>query len=255
MPASGAAWITHSTRSASPLPCPRGPPPPVPNEARQRAGCASGAVARGVAGAVRADAARREPMKQTRALCLASASPRRAELLRRFGLDFAVFAPQVDERALPGEGPLEHVARLAGLKARAARAGHPRHGILAGDTVVVLGEELLGKPADAGDAERMLTRLSGMTHRVLSAYRLLDADSGEESGQSVETRVTFRRLPQAWLRWYSRLDETRDKAGAYGIQGIGGAMVERIEGSYSNVVGFPIETIVWDLLARGWLAL
>ena len=194
-------------------------------------------------------------MKQLRPLCLASSSPRRRALLRQVGLAFVVFGPQVDERLLPGETPEAHVERLAGLKAEAARAPHPGHGILAGDTVVVQDAEPLGKPADPAEAERMLTRLSGATHRVLSAYCLLDADTGERSAGRVETRVTFRRLPPAWIRWYSRLDEARDKAGAYGIQGIGGAMVDRIEGSYPNVVGFPIEAIVWELLARGWLAL
>jgi septum formation protein len=101
----------------------------------------------------------------------------------------------------------------------------------------------------------MLERLSDATHHVLSAWYALDADTGQANGGIVETRVTFRRLPPAWIRWYSRLDEALDKAGAYGIQGIGGAMVERIEGSYPNVVGFPIEVVLWELLARGWLEL
>jgi septum formation protein len=196
-----------------------------------------------------------QALRQTRPLCLASTSPRRRELLERYGLELALFAPAVDEALLPSEGPAAHVERLAVRKAEAARPGHPGHGILAGDTVVVLGEAILGKPADAADAERMLTRLSGATHTVRSAWCVLDADSGERATGSVETRVAFRRLPPAWIRWYSRLDEARDKAGAYGIQGIGGAMVERIEGSYPNVVGFPVDVVVWELLARGWLAL
>ena len=194
-------------------------------------------------------------MKQSRALCLASSSPRRRELLERLGLAFDSFAPEVDERAWPGESPAAHVQRLAAAKAQAARAAYPRHGILAGDTVVVLGEELLGKPTDAADAARMLGRLSGVTHRVLSAWTLLDAATGAASGAVCETRVTFRRLPPAWIQWYSRLDEARDKAGAYGIQGIGAIMVDRIEGSYPNVVGLPVEAVVWELLARGWLEL
>lgn len=194
-------------------------------------------------------------MKQQRPLCLASTSPRRKALLEQFGLEFVRFAPEVDERALAGEAPAAHVERLAALKAETARAAFPGHGILAGDTVVVLGETILGKPSGKDDAAAMLSRLAGVTHRVLSAYRLLDAASGQSSGGIVETRVTFRQLPPAWIRWYSRLDEAQDKAGAYAIQGIGGAMVERIEGSYPNVVGFPIEAIVWELLARGWLAL
>ena len=194
-------------------------------------------------------------MKQTRPLCLASTSPRRRELLQRFGLEFAVYAPHVDEQPLPGEDAGGHVVRLAQLKAEAPRADFPGHGILAGDTVVVHEGAILGKPTDPADARQMLERLSGTSHRVLSAWCALDADTGQSGSGVVETRVTFRRLPPAWIRWYSRLDEALDKAGAYGIQGIGGAMVERIEGSYPNVVGFPIEVVVWELLSRGWLEL
>jgi len=194
-------------------------------------------------------------MKQCRPLCLASTSPRRRALLEGVGLRVAVFAPQVDETARHGESPAAYVARLAAAKAEAARSAHPEHGILAGDTVVLLGDEMLGKPADPAEAAGMLERLSGVSHRVLSAWHLLDAASGAGAGGVCETRVTFRRLPPAWIQWYSRLDEAQDKAGAYGIQGIGGIMVERIEGSYPNVVGFPIEAVVWELLAQGWLAL
>lgn len=194
-------------------------------------------------------------MKTTRPLCLASTSPRRRELLAQFGLKFKTFSPTVDESLLPGESAREHVPRLAALKAQAAREPFPGHLVLAGDTTVLLEEEIMGKPVDAKDAERMLTALSGRTHSVLSAYMILDTESGEQRGRTVETRVSFRRLPERWLQWYSRLDEPKDKAGAYGIQGIGGAMVERIEGSYTNVVGFPIENIFWDLFEKGWITL
>ena len=194
-------------------------------------------------------------MKLTRPLCLASASPRRRELLERFGLEFVQIAPSADESALPGEPPAEHLLRVAGLKAEAARAGHLEHLVLAGDTAVFLDGEMLGKPGEAEAARRMLSALSGRTHTVLTAYVILDARDGERCSGAVETRVTFRRLPPEWIQWYSRLDEPLDKAGAYGIQGIGGAMVERIEGSYTNVVGFPIENIIWDMIGKGWLTL
>jgi len=194
-------------------------------------------------------------MKQLRPICLASASPRRAELLERYGLAFVRCHPRVDERLLPGEAPEAHVARLAARKAEAALAEHGDHLIVAGDTVVVHGGVVLGKPDSPQDAERMLTLLSGQTHRVLSACVLLDGPSGTRLERCVETLVTFRELPAPWIRWYSRLDECRDKAGAYGIQGIGGAMVARIEGSYNNVMGLPVEAIVWDLLDMGWVAL
>ena len=194
-------------------------------------------------------------MKLTRPLCLASASPRRRELLERFGLEFVQIAPSADESALPGEPPAEHLLRVAGLKAEAARAGHLEHLVLAGDTAGFLDGEMLGKPGEAEAARRMLSALSGRTHTVLTAYVILDARDGERCSGAVETRVTFRRLPPEWIQWYSRLDEPLDKAGAYGIQGIGGAMVERIDGSYTNVVGFPIENIIWDMIGKGWLTL
>jgi septum formation protein len=194
-------------------------------------------------------------MKQTRPLCLASASPRRADLLRRYGLSFDAFAPDVDEAARPGEAPDALVQRLAGDKAAAARTRFPAHVILGADTTVVLDGQMLGKPASPAHAADMLSLLSGRTHRVLSAYCLLDGPTGRAHARVVDTAVTFRALPQAWIAWYSAQPEAQDKAGAYGIQGIGGAMISRIEGSYTCVMGLPIEAIVWDLLERGWLTL
>jgi len=194
-------------------------------------------------------------MNQTRPLCLASASPRRAELLQRYGLRFDTFAPAVDEAARPGEAPEALVLRLAIDKAAAARKHFPTHLILAGDTTVVVDGRMLGKPESPADAARMLGHLSGRTHRVLSAYCLLDGKTSQTHTRVVDTAVTFRPLPQAWIAWYSAQPEAQDKAGAYGIQGIGGAMIARIEGSYTCVMGLPIEAIVWDLLERGWLTL
>jgi septum formation protein len=193
-------------------------------------------------------------MKQTRSFCLASASPRRRELLRQFGLEFSVCEVDVDERRLPGERPTDYAGRLATGKAEAARGGCEGQVILAGDTVVAMGEDILGKPLDEREAAAML-RLSGNTHRVLSAYTLLDSESGESCSGVSGTDVTFRALPAEWIAWYSRLPEARDKAGAYAIQGIGGAMVEAIAGSYTTVVGFPMEAIVWHLIRKGWLTL
>jgi septum formation protein len=194
-------------------------------------------------------------MIQTRALCLASASPRRAELLRRYDLAFDTFTPDIDESPLPGEPPERLVARLALAKAEASRPGFPGHVILAGDTTVVVDGQSLGKPDSAADAARMLTLLAGRTHTVLSAYCLLDAATGKPLTRVVDTAVTFRSLPPSWIAWYSAQPESRDKAGAYGIQGVGGAMIQRIEGSYTCVMGLPIEAVVWDLLDQGWLTL
>ncbi|MDH5751298.1 MAG: Maf family protein [Deltaproteobacteria bacterium] len=194
-------------------------------------------------------------LRQNRPLCLASTSPRRRELLGRLGLEFQVFDPRVDESGLPGETPVEHVLRLARLKAQAAREGHPGHGVLAGDTVVVLDGVVLGKPEHQADAARMLKMLAGNTHQVVTAYHLCDADTGEGFGRTVQTGVTFRGLPPEWLNWYSGSPEAADKAGAYGIQGLGGVMLARLEGSYTNVVGFPVEDIFWDLVELGWVSI
>ena len=195
------------------------------------------------------------PLKQLRPLCLASASPRRRELLAQFGLSFAVQGAAVDETPRGGEAAADYVRRLAGEKARAVRGDHPGHGILGGDTTVVVDGALLGKPADREEAQAMLRRLSGRTHQVLSGYHLLEAEGDWYAAGVVETRVTFRPLEAAWIDWYTAQPEGMDKAGAYGVQGLGSVMVARIEGSYTNVVGFPIETVFWTALGRGWVAI
>lgn len=194
-------------------------------------------------------------MKQNRHFCLASASPRRKELLANYGFTFDVVPADVDEWRRPDESPEALVARLAEAKARAVARQRPDAVVIAGDTIVVLGRDVLGKPGDAAEGRAMLRRLSGQTHRVLSAYCLLGGPEGELVADTVETRVIFRELPEAWIDWYTARDEMRDKAGAYAIQGFGGMMVERIEGSYTNVVGFPIEAIVWALIRQGWVTL
>lgn len=194
-------------------------------------------------------------MNQSVPLCLASSSPRRVELLRCYDLRFEQYAPEVDESPRSGESPASLVKRLALAKAEAARTRFPAHLILGADTTVVVDKRMLGKPESPADAARMLEALSGRTHQVLSAYCLLHANAADPHVRLVETKVTFRPLPPSWITWYSAQPEARDKAGAYGIQGIGGAMVSRIEGSYTCVMGLPIEAIVWDLLERGWLTL
>lgn len=194
-------------------------------------------------------------MKQTRPFCLASGSPRRRQLLTQFGLDFSLCEVNVDEARLPEEAAADYALRLSITKARAALGSFGEHIILAGDTVVALEGEILGKPNDTREAAAMIARLSGKTHRVLSAYTLLDALSGEHCTGVPVTEVTFRELPPEWIDWYSRLPEAADKAGAYAIQGVGGAMVRSIAGSYNAVVGFPMEEIIWNLVRKGWLNL
>jgi septum formation protein len=169
-------------------------------------------------------------------IVLASASPRRAQLLRRLGLQVQVSPAEVDERYLPGEEPEAHVERLAL--------------VVAGDTVVVRDGVVLGKPADAEEAVAMLRSLAGRRHIVLSGIALY----GPRGMVSAVGRATvrFRAFDEDEARAYVATGEPMDKAGAYGIQGMGGALVEGIEGDYYTVVGFPVATFI-ELLARaGW---
>jgi septum formation protein len=180
-------------------------------------------------------------------LVLASQSPRRRELLGQLGLALEVRPAHADETPAPGEAPHAYVLRVAREKARAV-AGEV---VLAADTAVVLGDEILGKPSDAGDARRMLRALSGTAHEVLTAVvlRRTDPPPALELDAVVATTVRFARLSAAEVDWYVATGEPLDKAGAYAIQGAGGAFVLGVEGSVSNVVGLPLaETAA--LLAR-----
>lgn len=194
-------------------------------------------------------------LKLSGPFCLASASPRRKELLQRFGLEFTVRVADIDETRLPGETAREMVARLAGEKAGFAARALTDTLVLGADTVVVADSEILGKPHGPEEAKSMLLRLSGRSHRVLSAYSLRDGLSGRQCSRTVESVVTFRNLTPKWINWYAGHPEAQDKAGAYGIQGLGGAMVAHLAGSYNNVVGLPVESVIWDMLDNGWLCL
>lgn len=173
---------------------------------------------------------------------LASASPRRAELLASAGFDFDAAAPNVDETPRHTEAAETYTLRVAGDKARsvANQVGSDRI-VLAADTVVVAAGAILGKPADADDARRMLRLLSGVVHEVLTAVVVLAAS--KEASEVVSTRVRFVALTEQDLEWYVATGEPMGKAGAYAIQGRGARFVERIEGSWSNVVGLPIATV------------
>lgn len=186
-------------------------------------------------------------------LILASGSPRRQEFLRGLGLEFEVRPADVDEGPLPGEEPSRFVARLALDKARAVAAREPEAHILAADTIVVLGSELLGKPQDEAEAVAMLRRLAGRTHEVWTGFALCRGAEPLHQ-QAVRTEVTFTALSDELCRAYVATGEPLDKAGAYGIQGRGGFLVERICGSYSNVVGLPLAEVVSALLAFGVVA-
>ncbi len=169
-------------------------------------------------------------------LVLASASPRRREILRRAGIPFRARPTGVDEAVRAGETPRRHVRRLAREKAQAA--GRPGETVLGADTVVVIDNQILGKPRNAPDAARMLRLLSGRVHRVLTGLYLLTPDGSRT--EVVETRVWFRRLTRAEIAAYVASGEPFDKAGAYAIQGLASKFVERIDGCYYNVVGLPV---------------
>ena len=179
-------------------------------------------------------------------LVLASASPRRRQLLTDAGIPFETAAVDIDETPRPGEAPDQYVQRLALEKGRAARRYHPDAAILGADTAVVLAGEIFGKPIDDADATRMLERLSGRSHDVLTGVALLWP--GGERVAIDRTAVWFKRLSVSDVTQYVASGEPRDKAGAYAIQGAAAGFVERIDGSHSNVVGLPM-AVVLQLLA------
>ena len=182
------------------------------------------------------------------ALILASASPRRQELLRNAGIEFTVRPANVPEDVFPGETPEVYVRRLALAKARKVFEKHPGDQVLGADTIVVVDYSIIGKPVDASDAIRMLRLLSGREHRVITGVCLLTPNS-EPSRSAREdirvevTRVTMRSLTHEEIVAYVAHGEPMDKAGAYAIQGLASRWIPRIEGCYFNVVGLPIALV------------
>jgi septum formation protein len=191
-------------------------------------------------------------------LVLGSASPRRRDILAGLGIPLRVAPANVPETELPNESPVAYVERVvleklagaAGLLAEATASA-----LLVADTIVVLDGEVLGKPSDVRDAERLLGRLAGRTHRVFTRYVVARAAAPLEpvAARTVESSVTLRAASSAELEGYARTGEGLDKAGAYAIQGVGAFLVARIEGSYTNVVGLPACEVVLDLLETGLL--
>jgi septum formation protein len=186
-------------------------------------------------------------------LILASSSPRRAEVLRDAGIPFETIAVNVDETRLAGESAEKMVRRLAEAKARAAAARVAEPAIVIGaDTVVVLGEEVLGKPASAADARAMLARLSGKTHAVMTGLAVIRLPDRATRIETESTRVTFAPLMAQEIEDYLASGEPMDKAGAYAIQGRGGRFVTSIDGCYFNVVGLPLARLYRILKELGW---
>jgi septum formation protein len=184
------------------------------------------------------------PLDQGRMLVLASASPRRQELLRNAGISSTVQPADVDETPLAGEQPRACAERLAREKALAVWRTRPQDRVLGADTIVVVDETILGKPADAADAARMLRLLSGRVHRVITGVCLVEAAAGGELRTASETTlVTMNELSDEEIRDYIATGEPMDKAGAYAIQGRASRWIPRIEGDYSNVVGLPVALV------------
>ena len=177
-------------------------------------------------------------------IVLASASPRRSELLASAGYSFAIVPADIDETPYPGEDPVAHVLRLAEGKAAAAAKLAPGRFFIGADTIVLLDGEVLGKPKDNADATNMLQRLSGRMHHVITGFSLFDSESGKAVTRHVSTEVYFREVPADEIAAYVDTGCPLDKAGAYAIQGGAASMVEKINGSYTNVVGLPLCELV-----------
>jgi septum formation protein len=185
-----------------------------------------------------------------RPFVLASTSPRRRQLLEEAGLSFSIQVPDVEETGIPGELPEQLAPRLATEKARAVAGRVPaRAVILAADTLVVLGEDVLGKPRDEDEAQAMLLRLSGKVHRVLTGYAVLRPEDGSLETGVEESRVHIRCVSPREAARYAAGGEPMDKAGAYAAQGDGGRFINSIDGLRSNVIGLPVE-VVLPVLAR-----
>jgi septum formation protein len=184
-------------------------------------------------------------------MILASASPRRQEILSSAGIEFDVIPSEVDESFLQGESSEEHVVRLARMKAVRAAAKHKDRWVLAADTIVVIDGKILGKPRDHQQAEEMLQMLSDREHRVITGYCLMHASLRKSREGKVTTRVRFKALSPEEIRWYLDTDEPFDKAGGYAIQGKAAFMVKEINGSYTNVVGLPLTEVVEALKELG----
>ncbi|KAB7708615.1 septum formation inhibitor Maf [Bacillus aerolatus] len=183
-------------------------------------------------------------------LILASGSPRRKELLEQIGLVFTVEVSHADETISPGMSPEETVMQLASMKAATVAKDHENSFVVGADTIVVLDEEILGKPSDREEAKKMLQRLSGRVHSVYTGVAVT-----YEANEYVfyeKTNVTFWELSEEEMNSYLDTGEPFDKAGAYGIQGAGAVFVKKIDGDYFSVVGLPIASLYRQLKRLGW---
>ena len=174
-------------------------------------------------------------------LALASSSPRRKQLLEEIGLKFDIVPADIDEDIKEGESPEEHTLRLAEKKAKTVAQKVKNGWIIGADTIVFIDNRILGKPSDIHEAREMLLLLSGRHHKVATAFCFFNSATGENINRVAESMVKIKNLTNKEIEDYLKTGEPLGKAGAYAVQGIGGFMVEKIEGSYTNVVGLPME--------------
>jgi len=189
----------------------------------------------------------------SRSIVLVSASPRRADLLRRAGLEFTIRPSEVDETPFPGEAPGVLAERLARAKVLALPALSFPALAIGADTVVAVADSVLGKPRDRAEARQMLRRLSGRVHEVTTAMALRTLPEETIQCERAVSRVTFAPLSDREIDWYAETGEGMDKAGAYALQGIGALFIESIAGSYTNVIGLPLDRLYPHLRLHGVL--
>ncbi len=182
---------------------------------------------------------------------LASASPRRRELLKSMGFDFTVTPSGVDERFLEGESVGEHVLRLSREKALAVACNNPESWVLGADTIVIIDGEVLGKPGSKEEARKMILRLSGREHRVLTGFSVVRTSANVVRSDLVESSVFFKEVSRDELEWYIDTEEPYDKAGGYAVQGKAASFVKEIRGSHTNVIGLPLSEVVAALKEVG----
>ncbi|MDQ5987712.1 MAG: dTTP/UTP pyrophosphatase [Syntrophus sp. SKADARSKE-3] len=180
----------------------------------------------------------------SRRLILASASPRRAELLKYAGLEFDIIPGHIDETLDPQESPEEHVWRLSREKADVVGISHPEAWVLGADTIVVIDGDILGKPTDQPEAKRMLNRLSGRVHEVYTGFSLMNSETATLISKTVRSLVSFCPIAADEMAWYTGTPEPYDKAGGYAVQGMGAFFIKEINGSYTNVMGLPLCEVV-----------
>jgi septum formation protein len=184
---------------------------------------------------------------------LASSSPRRRELLQALGISFQVVPSNIPEVLRPGEAPADYVQRLANEKGDDVAARHPDAWIIAADTTVYQGDQILEKPRDRADAIAILSTIAGREHVVYTGLTLRQKSSNYRDTRVATTRVRMARLSREEIEWYVDTGEPMDKAGAYAVQGIGAMFVETVDGNYTNVVGLPVP-MLFDMMRRAGIS-